>query len=280
MNVPSYSALQDRERRIKTLRELCEIVGKLEKELHPKNVSELNNDAGYITKNDEALRYAYQQVYALEKIVGSLGGDVIYEIPNYLNTSFNTLMGNNGIVKLSEDVSTGRFGPGIMASNKVTLDINGHSLTFPNLSSSQAGIMARGTQEITIKGKGTIDSGTGMAVMCNGKDAVINLTGSTTVYTANRPGAELIYCYQGTINITNGTFRNSTSPYLLNCYDANYKNGTAQIIVTGGKFYDFDPSNCISEGTPTSFVPEGYAVTSAVVVEDEEQHTVYTVKKV
>ena len=279
MNVPSYSALQDRERRIKTLRELCEIVGKLENELHPKNVSELNNDAGYINSHDNAIVELNQQVYTLKKSLGNLGGNAVFELPDYLGHSFNALMGNNGTVKLSENVSTGRFGPGILASNKVTLDINGHSLTFPNLSSSNAGIMARGTQEITIKGKGTIDSDTGMAVMCSSRDAVINLTGSTTVYTANRPGAELIYCYQGTINITNGTFRNSASPYLLNCYDANYKNGTAQIIVTGGKFYDFDPSNCISEGTPTSFVPEGYAVTSAVVVEDEEQHTVYTVKK-
>ena len=141
--------------------------------------------------------------------------------------------------------------------------------------------MARGTQEITIGGKGTIDAGEGICIEANGASSVINLTGSTSVYRTNRSGGELIYCYAGTINITNGTFRNDgdDKKFMMNCYDANYRNGTAKIVVTGGKFYDFDPGNNTAEGEGTSFLAEGYESVASVVEEDGVEHTVYTVKK-
>jgi hypothetical protein len=231
------------------------------------------------TKEDvDALLLAKEnEIYSLTKIVGDMGGAVTYNLPNEAGKSFNTLMNNNGTVKLTDDVTTGRFGPGIIAKNNVKLNLNNHDLNVTGLttSSAQAAIMARGTQEITISGKGTIDAGGGICIEANGKDSIINLTGSTTVYQTNRPGAELIYCYVGTINITNGTFKNNGSPYLLNCYDANYRNGTAKIVVTGGKFYDFNPADNGAEGEHTSFVPEGYHVDTST----DGESTVYTVKK-
>lgn len=222
------------------------------------------------------------EIYNLTKIVGDLGGNVTYELPNELGKSFNSLMLNNGTVKLTEDVTTGRFGPGITAKNTVKLNLNNHNLTITGLTltSSTAAILVRGTEDVTIGGKGIVDAGEGVCIMTNGADSVVNLTGSTTVYQTNRPGAELIYCYSGTINISNGTFRNNgTSNYTLNCYDANYQNGTAKIIVTGGKFYDFDPGNNTAEGPNTSFLAEGYHTEASTVAEDGVEHTVYTVKK-
>jgi hypothetical protein len=61
----------------------------------------------------------------------------------------------------------------------------------------------------------------------------------------------------------------------LNCYDANYRAGTAKIVVTGGKFYDFNPDDNSAEGEHTSFVPEGYHVEAST----DGDSTVYTVKK-
>ena len=223
------------------------------------------------------------EIYNLTKIVGDLGGAVTYELPGENGKSFNTLMGNNGTVKLVDDVTTGRFGPGITAKNTVKLNLNSHDLTITGLTtaSAQAAIMARGTQVITIYGKGTVDAGEGICIEGNGADSVINLTGSTSVYRNDRSGGELIYCYAGTINITNGTFRNDgeDKSYMLNCYDANYRNGTAKIVVTGGKFYDFNPADNSAEGEHTSFVPEGYESVASTVVEEGVEHTVYTVKK-
>ena len=234
-------------------------------------------DAIVAEKEAEIVK-ANNELFTLKGIVGDMGGNVTYDLPGE-GKSFNTLMGKNGTVKLSEDVETGRFGPGIMASNHVKLNLNTHNLTISGLttSSAQPAIMVRGTQEITIYGKGTIDSMQGICIEGNGADSIINLTGSTTVYQNDRSGGELVYCYSGTINITNGTFKNlgEDKKFLLNCYDANYRNGTAKIVVTGGKFYDFNPADNSAEGEHTNFLAEGYHVE---VLQDGES-TVYTVKK-
>ena len=191
-------------------------------------------------------------------------------------------MGNDGTVKLTDDVQSGRYGPGILAKNKTTLNLNGHNITFTGLtdSSAQPAIMSRGNQELTIQGKGTIDAGGGIAIEANGANSTIYIKGgTTTTIQTNRPGAELVYCYAGNINISGGVFKNNGSPYLLNCYDANYRNGTAKITVTGGKFYDFDPGNNTAEGEGTSFLAEGYKSTETTVTEEGVEHRVYTVTK-
>ena len=228
---------------------------------------------------DALIKAKETEIYNLTKLVGEIGGNVTYTYPNELGTSLTSLLGNYGTVKLAEDATISRFGPGVTAKNKVTLNLNNHNLTSTSAGGYGA-IMARGTQEITIGGKGTVEAGDGVCIEANGASSVINLTGSTTVYHNNRPGGELIYCYAGTINITNGTFKNDgESNYTLNCYDANYAAGTAKIVVTGGKFYDFNPADNSAEGEHTSFVPEGYHVEESTVVEDGVEHTVYTVKK-
>lgn len=92
---------------------------------------------------------------------------------------------------------------------------------------------------------------------------------------------DLIYCSQGQIEINGGYFEGADNTvWLLNCKDANYKNNTAHIIVKGGSFVNFDPSNCISEGENTNFVAEGYTVVSEVINEGKpEEYRLYTVVK-
>ena len=238
-------------------------------------------DTVYTQDDVDALLLAKEnEIYNLTKIVGDMGGAVTYEYPNEAGKSLTTLLGNNGTVKLGEDATITRFGPGVTAKNTVKLNLNNNDLTSTSAGSYGA-IMSRGTQNITIYGKGTINAGDGICIEANGASSVINLTGSTTIYHNNRSGAELIYCYAGTINITNGTFRNDgeDKKFVLNCYDANYTAGTAKIIVTGGKFYDFDPGNNTAEGPGTSFLAEGYHTEPSTVVEEGVEHTVYTVKK-
>ena len=73
----------------------------------------------------------------------------------------------------------------------------------------------------------------------------------------------------GTVTINGGLFdgrdvysATGTATYLLNCIDSAYDGGTADIIVTGGTFINFDPNNNRSEGAGTDYVPDGYQVTS------------------
>lgn len=229
---------------------------------------------------DAIVKAKETEIYNLTKLVGEIGGNVTYTYPNELGTSLTSLLGNYGTVKLGEDATISRFGPGVTAKNKVTLNLNNHNL-ISTAASSYGAIMARGTQEITIGGKGTIDAGNGICIEANGANSIINLTGSTTVYQTDRSGGELIYCYAGTINISNGTFINNGTEkkFTLNCYDANYQNGTAKIIVTGGKFYDFNPADNSAEGEHTNFLAEGYHVEESQVTDEGITHTVYTVKK-
>jgi len=95
-----------------------------------------------------------------------------------------------------------------------------------------------------------------------------------------------VYAENGVIEINGGTFKltnadtadrdeNGNLRFLINCLDKNYKAGKANIIVKGGKFYEFDPANNAAEGAGTSFVAAGYHS----VMSEEEGKKVYTVVK-
>lgn len=67
---------------------------------------------------------------------------------------------------------------------------------------------------------------------------------------------------------------------LINCYDANFKNGTAKVTITGGTFVNFNPADCQAEGAHTNFVKKGYKVVSETKEkEDGTTEVWYTVVK-
>lgn len=103
-------------------------------------------------------------------------------------------------------------------------------------------------------------------VASNGEDYAIETRGGHIVVNSGyfKGAVSAAYALEGTITINGGEFyeiANTTTygaQYLLNCHDANYKNGTANIVVKGGTFIGFDPSNNTAEGPGTNFVPDGY----------------------
>ena len=73
-------------------------------------------------------------------------------------------------------------------------------------------------------------------------------------------GGTAVQVQEGTLIINGGTFACEPfgDPYgynfLINCVDGAYKNGTAKVIIQGGTFINFDPSNDSAEGAaPTSW---------------------------
>lgn len=84
-----------------------------------------------------------------------------------------------------------------------------------------------------------------------------------------------VYVTEGEIEIKGGTFSvkqkyqdpTKADEFVINCYDASYRNGTASVTITGGSFENFNPANCMAEGHGTNFVPEGY---SSVKVSDSD----------
>lgn len=79
-----------------------------------------------------------------------------------------------------------------------------------------------------------------------------------------------VYCEVGTVEIKGGEFKiqqqttDMADGYAgtLNCLDANYKNNTAKIEVSGGRFYKFNPENNASEGANTNLLVNGSTVKS------------------
>ena len=81
-------------------------------------------------------------------------------------------------------------------------------------------------------------------------------------------GGTIFNVEKGTLIVNDGFFQVAPDVdtkdyrYTLNCIDGNYKNGTAKIIVKGGTYVNFDPSNNGAEGSGTNFVADGYKVVS------------------
>ena len=93
-------------------------------------------------------------------------------------------------------------------------------------------------------------------------------------------GGTAVQVQKGTLTINGGHFAVEAfgEPYgynfLLNCIDSAYKDGSAKIIVKGGTFVNFDPSNNTAEGAGTNFVADGYKVTSATQANGDVWYTV------
>lgn len=94
----------------------------------------------------------------------------------------------------------------------------------------------------------------------------IDVANNSSVYVNNVTFENCLTAVQvekGTAYIEGGFYHCTPVPgYTLNCIDNAYKSGTANIIVTGGTFVNFDPSNNAAEGEGTNFVAEGYIVVS------------------
>lgn len=126
--------------------------------------------------------------------------------------------------------------------------------------------------KLTVNGDGVIDASDGAYCfhLAGTQLSKPTLTINGGTYKASTTAVNVQY---GTAYINGGFFDCGGSVYTLNCIDANYPK-KANIIVTGGTFVNFDPSNCASEGAGTNFVAEGYHVEQS---EQENGDIWYTV---
>lgn len=123
-------------------------------------------------------------------------------------------------------------------------------------------IQSTGGATVTVNGKGTVTAVESkdryaMAVYAYNGKVIINdgyftqdISGTDTQY-------DLIYADgTGVIEINGGTFKSVTPKWTLNIKN----NSQAKIIVKGGSFYKYDPSNSLSENPAANFVADGYTV--------------------
>ena len=153
----------------------------------------------------------------------------------------------------------------IVIKNPATVILKGKIITPDNMGNNNTNFTALiidADTTINAEENGGIDTGINGGYGINVRNgANLTITGGTYY-----GGGTAVQVQEGTLTITGGKF--AVEPFtgsygynfLLNCIDANYKNGTASIIVKGGTFVNFDPSNNAAEGKGTNFVADGYKV--------------------
>ena len=133
-------------------------------------------------------------------------------------------------------------------------------------------------------GELTINNGTFSAEAGNNGAYGIDILGGTVVinggYFYGAPTA--VQVSEGFLTITGGFFDLAPTckgdmpqyaKYVVNCIDKAYKDGSAQISITGGTFVNFDPS-ANPEGAGSSYVAPGYTVTRETQTNGDIWYTV------
>lgn len=150
----------------------------------------------------------------------------------------------------------------------VTLDLNGHKITNSksiwNTDKGDWSILSLRSISgcLIVKGNGIIeakeesdDSKDAYAIDVQNKSAKVLLVDGEFVGRTHS-----VYSFAGDVYIEGGKYSNTNKEnhdYVINCYNDNYKE-TANIIVKGGEFANFDPGDCRAEGEHTSFLASGY----------------------
>ena len=149
----------------------------------------------------------------------------------------------------------------------ITFDLNGKTISntkeiWNDDTNNWSLVSVRGESDLTITGNGAVDALENDSYAIDLQDAASKCTIENGAFTGNISAA---YVFDGSLTINGGTFDirqlsggHGDRRFTINCYDSNYKNGTARVSISGGTFNGFDPANNLAEGTGTAFTAPGY----------------------
>ena len=198
-------------------------------------------------------------------------------------TEMKEALANGGIVSVNKDIKTDNIGDNeadrITISKPTTLNLDAKIISPDDMGNNNTNFCA-----LIVDADTTINAGKngGIDTDANGGYALNVRKGANLTITGGSyyGGGTAVQVQEGTLTITGGHFAVEAfgEPYgynfLLNCVDSAYKNGSAKIIVKGGTFVNFDPSNNTAEGAGTNFVANGYKVVSETQTNGDVWYTV------
>ena len=206
-----------------------------------------------------------QVVFNVE-IVPAFEDETTIDIENITTAAgLRTALANGHSAKLAADITIDET-ISVPAGKDVILDLNGHEINnTEDLWNEATGdwslISVRGGS-LTIKGDGLLKAKENDCFAVDVQDGghVIIEDGE---YISN---VHAVYVWAGTAEIRGGKYSvqqkyqdpAKADEFVLNCYDAHHRDGTAKIIVTGGEFVSFNPADCWAEGPHTNFLAPGY----------------------
>ena len=191
---------------------------------------------------------------------------------------------STNVIKLSGDVDT--LGNHVRMDNakeqNVILDMNGKTLgsskdIWDDAAARWSLLSVRGANKtLTVTGNGEIRA------RANDSYAIDIRNGATVIIKDGKfiGNINAVYVEKGKLVVEGGFFdliqKHPTvnAGFLLNCFDDNYKAGTASIEVKGGTFVNFNPADCAAEGAHTNFVAAGYKVVPAAQANGDIWYTV------
>ena len=192
-------------------------------------------------------------------------GDVWYTV-----VKFNNLISEGGNITVSEDVKTDNIGDTaadrVIISKPTTLNLDAKIISPDNMGNNNTNFCALivdADATINASENGGIDTGKNGGYGINVRNGATLTINGGSYY----GGGTAVQVQKGTLIINDGFFdcEPYSNPvygykYLINCIDAAFKDGSAKIIIKGGTFVNFDPSDSASENPHGNFVAEGYKV--------------------
>ncbi len=227
--------------------------------------------------------YATQDTVESDSFNNTYDENATYPVVNV--TELKEALTTGGVVAVTKDIHTNNIedtaAARIVISQPTTLNLEKKIITPDNMGNNNTNFCA-----LIVDADTTINAGEngGIDTGVNGGYGINVRNGATLTINGGYyyGGGTTVQVQKGTLIINGGTFAcepysNPTYGYnfLINCLDSAYKNGTAKVIINGGTFVNFDPSNCTAEGAHTNFVADGYKVVS----EAHGTDTWYTVVK-
>lgn len=195
--------------------------------------------------------------------------------PAFATTNYNlgalyTASQIGGAVTLSDNVDFDRT-IAVQPGKTMSVNLNGKTVKNttdlwenPSVPNSWSLFSVRGTDsKLTLSGDGDVIAKANDCYAVDVQDG-----GHLVIEDGHFNGnIHAVYVLEGVAEIKGRTFEvqqkypdaEKADEFVLNCYDANRRNGTAKIIVTGGTFIGFNPGDCKAEGDGTNFVAPGYA---------------------
>ena len=226
--------------------------------------------------------YATQDTVESDSFTNQYDKNAAYPVVNV--TELKEALTNGGVVAVTKDIHTNNIedtaAARIVISQPTTLNLEKKIITPDNMGNNNTNFCA-----LIVDADTTINAGEngGIDTGVNGGYGINVPNGATLTINGGYyyGGGTAVQVQEGTLIINGGTF--ACEPYssptygynfLINCLDSAYKNGTAKVIINGGTFVNFDPSNCTAEGAGTNFVADGYKVVSAPQTNGDVWYTV------
>ena len=204
-----------------------------------------------------------------------------------VENNLQTLIDNaieNTVVKLTSDIVVTES---TIVSKNIVIDLNGHTIKntediwnedakiWSLISVRNGGILT--LLDSSEFGNGTLHAKENDCYAIDVRNGGMLIIESGT-YIGN---ISSVYVHSGTAYINGGYYKvqqiSSVNGYgeTINCYDANFKNGTAKVVISGGSFYNFNPTDAAEPADCN----QSYLSKNTKMVYDEESKSYVITKR-